>query len=420
MPEAQASYDEDQAALQAELDGKPDIHITIPQDPEVNPEVYKDVEPMLYRGFLTVSADINGVLFVFKSLNHHEFELLRFSAGERSSNAFWNSFLAQAVFMVDGHNILSDREKWTPKLADLFAGLPKDARAKIIRYVSEVNRRSSSAVVLTEAYAMELASRYRWMQLKGLDLTSIAVTGIDGTQRLGLNWAQQLWLALNHADDRNELHEREWENSKFVASCFAGKGIQKVYNQDNERRRKDKEERSSRKDRVLREIILGEVSDSRTLKIPGAVITAPKTVEELAHQLENDLRGNKDWHDKVINAHETNIRQRSNERRVQLEEVARESAVQFGDQSIIGGSDLRGLSLQEMEKQMASRKQLQAQRAARMQVHPEDTDEKTQQFLEKWGMTEVGSHVSTTDRDISEAVSLPKLDRVPTVPFRKR
>jgi len=55
-----------------------------------------------------------------------------------------------------------------------------------------------------------------------------------------------------------------------------------------------------------------------------------------------------------------------------------------------------------------------------MQVHPEDTDEKTQQFLEKWGMTEVGSHVSTTDRDISEAVSLPKLDRVPTVPFRKR
>lgn len=426
MPTAAQAYDTEQARLRAEYDGRSqdDIHITVPKEPEVNPEVYKDVEPMLYRGFITVSADINGVYFVFKSLNHHEFELLRFSGGmksERSSATFWNTFLAYGVFMVDGSNILSEREKWLPKLAATFAEFPKEARFKIIRYVSEVNRRASNAVVLTEAYAMETVSRYRWMQVSGLDLTGMAVTGIDGTQRLGLNWAQQLWRALNHAEDRHEDYEREWENAKFVGSCFAGKGISKVYSQDTERRRKEREERVSRKDKILREIVLGEKVADKTLTIPGAVITGPRTVEELADQLEKDLRGDKDWHDRVIEEHETKVRHNYNERKTQLEAVAKEHVAQFGNQRLIGGSDLEGLTEGEVHLRMERRKQLEAQSAARLQVHPDVLDEKTESFLEKWGVIgpEITTEISTTDRDPLEATPLP-VPRPPSTPFRRK
>jgi hypothetical protein len=425
MPEATQTYESEQTKLQAEYSGNSaeDIHITIPKEPEVNPEVWKDVEPLLYRGFLTVSAEINSVSFVFKSLNHHEFELLRFSGGFREGRVteqFWWTFLAYGVFMVDGVNILVERDKWIPKLADTFGSLPKDARSKIVRYVGEVNRRASNAVALTEAYAMESLSRYRWMQIKGLDLTSTAVTGIEGTQRLGLNWSQQLWRALNHAEDRNEQHEREWENAKFVGSCFAGKGIAKVYNQDNERRRKDKEERLSRKDKILREIILGEKQEANVLKIPGAVITVPRTVEELASQLEKDLRGEKDWHDRVIEDHETKIRNQYNDRRVQVEQVARENAVQFGDRNVVGNSDAReGLTPREVADRVERRKQ-QAQQVHR-HMDSVDQDEKAQNFLGKWGVTgpEVSTEVSTTDRDISGAVQLPA-PRTPTTPFRRK
>jgi len=426
MSGAAQTYEAEQKKLQAEYSGQPqgDIHITVPKEPEVNPEVYKDVEPMLYRGFLTVQAEINGVYFVFKSLNHHELELLRFSGGfrgDRVTAKFWDIFLAYGVFMVDGVNILAERDRWIPKLAETFGGLPKEARSMIVRHVGEVNRRSSNAVALTEAYAMEAMSRYRWMQLKGLDLSSPAVTGIEGTQRLGLNWAQHLWRALNHAEDRNEQHEREWENAKFVGSCFAGKGISKVYNQDNDRRRKDKEERLSRKDKVLREIVLGEKTEAHTLTIPGAVITAPRTVEELASQLEKDLRGDKDWHDKVIEAHETKIRNQYGERQAQLEVVAKENAVQFGDRSVVGGSDVQGLTPEEVAARVERRKQLQAQEAARRQVHPEIQDEKTQNFLNKWGVLgpEVATEISTTDQDISGAVPLPTV-RAPATPFRRK
>jgi len=421
----QQSYEEEQKRLKNEYEGKSqDIHITIPQEPEVNPEVYKDVEPMLYRGFLTVAAEINKVYFVFKSLNHHEFGLLQFSGvlqGKKLADNFWSFFLAYGVFMVDGMNVLSDRERWISKLADTFSELPKDAQSKIIRHISEINRRSSAAIILTEAYAMESMSRYRWMQIKGIDLTSPAVTGIDGTQRIGLNWAQQLWRALNLAEDRNEQYEREWENAKFVGSCFAGKGLSKVYSQDTERRRKEREERITRKDKLLREVLLGEKVPEKTTMLPGMTVTVPHTVEELVDQLEKDLRGEQDYHDKVVAEHENKIREQYQERQRQQEEAIKETSVRFGGKNVIGGSEIYGLTPQEVELRMQRGKQLEAQAAARMQVHPL-LDEKTEVFLDKWGVTgpEITTEISTTDRDISNAVPLPQPRGSTASPFRKK
>src|ERR1700743_2516469 len=79
------------------------IKIPPPKDPEVNPEVYKDVIPLLMRGFLTQPAEIGDVPFLFKSLNHHEMEMVRLMGGYRedrpASNRFWDTFLAYGVFM---------------------------------------------------------------------------------------------------------------------------------------------------------------------------------------------------------------------------------------------------------------------------------------------------------------------------------
>lgn len=422
MGDQLATYDEEQAKLKAELDGTQDIHITVPRDPEVNPEVYRDVESVLYRGFLTVAAEIHSIHFVFKSLNHHELELLRFSgAFQNMSESFWSLFLAYGVFMVDGVNVLPARDKEIPAIVKVFREMPPEARSRIVRAVSEVNRRAANAVPLTEAYAMEMASRYRWLQLKGLDLTSTAVTGIDGTQRLGLNWAQQLWRALNNVEDRNEEHEREWENSKFIGSCFAGKGVSKLYNQDTERRRKEREERSSRKDRILREIVLGERPKDNYTRIPGAIIMQPKTVDELADQLKKDLKGEKDWHDRVIDEHEALIRDRYSARKMQMEMAAKESAVKFGDHHVVGTSSIEGLTQAEVDERLARKKQLQAQAIARMQVHPDIQDEKTETFLNKWNMVDgVSSEITTTDRDPSGAITLPATTRPQTPPFRRK
>ena len=292
-----ATYEDEQAKLLRQHEGKPapadEFHIQAPKEPEVDPKVYRDVEPMLFRGFLTVSAEIGNVLFTFKSLNHHEFDMLRLAglnSGGVASEKVWNTFFAYCVFMIDGVNILPDRDRWISRLAGTFRELPKAARQLIVRHLSEINRRASDAVALTEAYATETYSRFRWAQMRGLDLSSPSVTGIHGTECLGLNWAQYIWRALNYFEDRNETLEREWEHAKFIGSCMAGKGISKVYQQDNDRRQKEKEERFARKDIILRQILLGEKLDEKQKQLQGAVLVSRRTVEDLTEQLEKDLK----------------------------------------------------------------------------------------------------------------------------------
>jgi hypothetical protein len=422
MADAVETYKEEQAKLRSEHVGEEeDVSITMPVEPEVNLAIYKDVESLLFRGFITAYADVNGIPFVFKSLNHHEFDLLKFSGmfhGEITESG-WGSFLAYCVFMVDGVNILPERERWLGKVREIFVSMPTDALARMIRYIGEVNRRASVAVYLTEAFSMETVSRYRWLQIKGLDLASVSVTGINGTQRLGLNTAQYVWRAINNIEDRNEAYERDWEHSKFVGSCFAGKGITKVYNQDARRRREEREERMARKDKILREWVLGEDMREAAVAGPGVAVAVPRTVEELTTQLEKDIRGEKDWHDRVVEEHEERVRAAYQERREQLERATRESLERFPERGVIGGGSMdRPYSPSEIEEQVRRRKQLLAQEVARMQVDS-GPDEKTNRFVDRWWGNEVSSQVSTTDRDPAEAIAIPP-QRQPTTPFRRK
>src|ERR1700744_5392191 len=109
---ADPDYDQDQARLRGEFEGEgDDLHVESFKIPEVNPEIYKDVEPLLFRGFLHIPGEINGVRFVFKSLNQHEFSMLNLmnpkeDVSHKAIQRFYSMFLAYGVFMVDHDNIL--------------------------------------------------------------------------------------------------------------------------------------------------------------------------------------------------------------------------------------------------------------------------------------------------------------------------
>jgi len=427
MPAAAESYDDDQERLRRTNDGErseeDNLRLAVPKAPEVNPEVYKDVMPMIFRGFLTLPAEINGVYFVFKSLNQHEFDLVRLmggGAGDVIPPRFWDLFLAHGVFLVDGQNVLVDRQRWMPRIANVFRDMPPQAKSKVIRALSELNRRAANATVLTEAYAMESYSRYRWAQVHGLDLSTPAITGLAGTAELGLNWPQLTWRALNYFEDMAAATEREWEHAKFIGSCTAGKGIQKVYNRDHDRHRKEAEERIARKDKLLRHIFDGApLQDGTTLR-NGQIVNVAQTVEELTDQLERSLRGEKDWHDNVVEAHEQRTRGQYQDQQAQLQTMAEESSKRFGDQSIMGETELVGLSPQQVQERIQRSRQHQAQALARGIVAPDpEGAEKMERFLTRHGILgpEVETTVTPTQRDTSTATPLPP-PREPGKPWR--
>lgn len=390
---------------------KEDIKIDVPIGlPEVNPEIYKDVENLLFRGFLTISGEINSVSFVFKSLNQHEFSLLQFMSGIRDEfetrDRFYNTFLAHGVFLVDGDNVLLNRQENIPQLAKTFAEFPIVAKTKMVRYLSEVNDRAMRAVQLTEAYVMELSSRYRWAQLRGLDLMSPTATGIPGTNELGLNWAQLVWRALNHYDDLREQAERDWDNAKFIGSCMAGKGIQKIYNQDNERRRKEQDSKIARRDRIIRKARFGENFDDEEKNGKVTRVHA-KTIEELTDQLERGLRGEKDWHDEVVESAERYQRDLHQNRRVELHKMAEERDKEYNGSMIRAATTLEGMTSEQLAVHLQRKRQEEAQKVASRMVYPEMQDPRMAEFYERHlGDSSYEPGVKTrftkTDRDTTE------------------
>ena len=419
MSDSGLTYSDEQEALEKELAGE--INVTPPQAfPEVRPEVFKDVEPMLFRGFVTQLAEINGVPFVFKSINHHEYEMISLVTGgdfnQRPSKIrdYYDLFLTYGVLMVDGQNILPDRDKWASELKKFFSELPETARQKVVRHLSEINRRSYRAVFLTEVFAYESTSRLRWAQLQSMDLTSTSVTGILGTSTLGLNWAQLTWRALNYYEDLKYQSEADWENAKFVAGAMAGKGMNKIHTHDQNRREKERNEQITRRDKLLRYALLGEPMDGPAEK-PGARIQVASTVVELADQLEKSLRGEKDWHDQVVDEYERRIREGYVQKAEQLRAVAEHHQKEAGGRTVFGGTELRGLSPEEVRERLLRSRQISAQKAASQIVYPELYDEKHEEFMEKWNLPKVA--MKQTDRDPSVAVPLPPA-RSPGTPWR--
>lgn len=403
-------YEKEQARLrQAQgLDVEDDdLHLTVPKPAEVNPEVYRDVEPMLFKGFIYLPATVNGINFVFKSLNHHEVEFLDLLDTDKSAKGqkhAYSMFLAYGVLMIDGINVLPEREKLLPEIASAFDSFNEGARKVLIGKLSEINRRASRAVILTEAYATEMTSRLRWAQVKGVDLTSPAVTGLAGTERLGLNWGQLTWRAINYYEDLRETSEREWENAKFIASPMAGKGMSKVHAQDRQRRNREAEERATRKDKILRFALLGEPLDKAS---GGATIVVARTVEDLTKQLERDLKGEKDWHDMVVEAHERRARENYEDRLAKIREFQAQADEKYGDRQVVGETGKEGLTSQEVAFRLERRRQLAAQRLAQRQEFPEVHDPKVSQFVQRW--------VSPQENSISpETTNRPR-----ALPFKK-
>jgi hypothetical protein len=413
------SYEEDQAKLKRELEGAPedpDDASFIPPEPEVNPEVYKDVEPLLFRGFLYQAAEINGVPFVFKSLNQHEFDALNLggvpSGNHKLVQRYYDRFLSYGVFKIDDQNVLVDREESLPELVDFFKSLSGEAKQKVVRYLSELNRRASRAVLLSEVFAMESTSRHRWSQYQGMDLTSPAVTGIRGTEYLGLNWGQLAWRAFNYFEDMKVQMEVDWENTKFVASSMAGKGMNKIHSQDKTRRKSEMMERRERKDKILRLAVLGEPFEDS--KKDSAQLKVARTVEELTDQLERDLKGEKDWHDMVIADHERRLKEEYEAKSQRLKDLAAAHLAEYGESRLAGSTDRQGLSKAQVEERVQRRRQLMAQRLAQGIVYPELQDPKMANHIEKW---QSAVPLIRTSRDPSTATPAVTRSRPVSQPF---
>lgn len=261
---------------------------------------YKDLEDLLFMGFIPHKARIFGVDFVFKTVSDLEYRKISLMSGVGSNNQyhyrFHQNYLYHSLFMVNGINILENRDEIYSDIIDIFKSFPTILIRKIFDILDTLAARLNKSVNLVEPYSYESISRYSWLSKRNIVLNSHQSTGIKGTGDLGLNQFQKYWSVLNIREDDKESFDDRYSLCKFLASFTDPKSVKKIDAQDKAK----KEEEIDKRDRIK---LFGTKEEEY---LGYADPTATK--EGIISELERQMRGDKDDHDKAIENHERKLR----------------------------------------------------------------------------------------------------------------
>jgi hypothetical protein len=263
---------------------------------------YLKLEDLLYRGFVALKVRVGNANFVFKNINHFEYDLVTLKSGlkedpEYLSN-FYCNYLFYSIYMIDGINMLTRREEIYSEYFDLFKSFPAIFFKKIFDDIEVLNDETTRCLKLVEPYSYETESRYNWEYKKNTPLNSPTQTGILGTDLLGLNQFQSYWTVLNIREDKKETFESNYSLVKFLASFENSKEVRKIDGLDKARR----EDEEKRRTKIRMQ---GTDHEDKVQHINKADDGTEAILEELERQIKGT---DKDDHDKAIEEYESSLR----------------------------------------------------------------------------------------------------------------
>ena len=304
---------------------------------------YVDLESLLYRGFLSTFCAVGSTRITLKSININEMDRIKYHVGSKEVNPYLYQlyFLAYSIFMIDDVNILPHRNDYFSTLIRGLRQVPLNVLSRLLLVLSDLNGKALQAGTLIEAYCYEDTSRQHWVSLKGFRITDSVVTGIEGTQNLGLNSCQRLWMQLNNFEDLKVQREIDWDYAKFIGSCTNPKGVRQIDQNDKTRRQSEQDEREL--------IRLGGVrEDGDVIKFQA------QSVEELLGELERSLKGEKDWHDDIVDDTEQKMRDDLEQRKAEYITELEQHHVEELDNSSL--ADKKVFSLEEAQRSLDHRR----------------------------------------------------------------
>jgi len=263
-------------------------------------ERYRDLEQILFKGFIPKKVNIGGIDFVFKSLNDLEYDNVHIMSGLKGNphyvSKFHLNYLFFSIYMINGINLLENRFSHYHEITETFKSFPYFIIKKIFNYLDDLTNKLGKCSNLVESYSFEPLSRYSWAAIKNVPLNSTSQTSILGTDILGLNQFQKYWVVLNIREDQKESFEEKYSLFKFLASFTDSKAVKKIEASDNARKEEEKERRKR---------IIATGTDEEKLYLSGET----HTVSGLVSELNKQIKGEKDEHDKYIENYEKSLRE---------------------------------------------------------------------------------------------------------------
>lgn len=281
--------------------------------------LYSDVEVLLTHGFLTHTVLVNGTALTLRSLtdaislrlaqrNHR-----RLLVGEWQRLALASATYSLDYFILDGD---FNAERLLHK--EMYENMPFPYIRALYSILDGLSRRVARAMSLVEAYSYEPYSRSLWR-------------GISADQQPASNPLIRIWRAINLAEDARQADLMQWEHTRMVVASMSNKAAKHLYNEDKKIQEREKNRRNQIiEDSITRVLAGAEVGkeqsvtvtlDGETYEVPR--IMAARSADELMSEMEQVVRGDKDYHDRVVERYKENIRSR-----FQAERDQRQKAVE--------------------------------------------------------------------------------------------
>ena len=293
---------------------------------EQRSSLYEDLTTLLTTGFLTHKCSLGGSVIAIRILNTADNFFLANCVYDKNEAQWMLWTISRAVWMIDGFIFLGEKN-YAHYVYQQIQHLPRKMITRLFRLVVKLTRKVSEQHSLVEAFFYEEQSRSLWSQIKHLALPSDKVSGIIGSETIGINHIQRIWVSLNNYRDTVIEERKEWANAKFIASASAPKGVDKI----NKKEQSALQQEENTRKRFLDEFFYrqtGVITDEEENPTSNRVIKTASTPDELEDEMRRWVSGEHDNHDKIVSAYKNKIKQKHEielrERQQRVADVRRE------------------------------------------------------------------------------------------------
>lgn len=263
--------------------------------------LYVDLDELIGIGFLSLPVVISGIQVSLRTLCPQDWILLRHRASTAMSDRTWREWLlASSVWMVGGQVVHGDANT-AVHVHRCLREIPSSVITTLYALYGHLHDRYLVAVSRLEAYCYEDASRALWRMAGRSSGGLLSYSGEAGVKNLGLNTIQRAWISYNDMEDDRLLWQREWAAAKMVASATSPKGVKKLSRRDEAEQQSEDQRRA--------EVILRASGELMTVGQYEVVRHQARTASELDEQMAAYLRGERDFHDEVIEDYRRRIRE---------------------------------------------------------------------------------------------------------------
>lgn len=267
---------------------------------------YNDLSSLLVPGFLTSKVCFRGVTYNLRSLGPSDF----FYLGQACDSEDWPLWAtACSLWMVQGRPLLSSYPEGVPDVSDLLSGLHTPLLKILFPIVLSLSERAKVAATYLESYLYTDDSRYLWSSTGRGAESLISRAGLNGVDRLGVNYVQSSWRAWNTIEDLREEHEYQWSLTKVHLSSQSPKGVKKLEDQDKARIDAEKVRRHKIReyDRKRWEGLSDPSERPGPTDQTDRYGLKKKSWEDLSQEYKNSWDGIKDSHDLVVDKYKADL-----------------------------------------------------------------------------------------------------------------